>query len=130
MTDARIPDLVLDVTMRDGKVHRITVENPALVNYEIQAVNERWPGPEQAPLLWQTSIAFWQMRDEGLLHDAPSVGKQWEQFRSKDCRKVDQVKVDTGADPTPATDESGSVTDSPSLPAGPSSDSSLHRIGN
>lgn len=120
-----VPQLRFKVTMRDGTEHEFDVDNPALVAYEMQAANERWPGPDVAPLLWQTSVAYWQMVDDGILRSdlkANEAAKQWAQFRQSDCRRVEQVKVGE-VDPTRPDPESGSQSPYPSVVGGPSTGS-------
>lgn len=118
MSDA----MVLAVTMKDGTVHdKLTINNHALVMYDLERARRHWPAGQDAPFLWVTFLAWQQLVDQD---DYPATvsgdrpGKSvpsFDRFMAQDCEDVDRLAA-VDVDPTQAAAESGPVSASPPQP--------------
>ncbi len=103
--------LIVDVELDDGTVHSdLRIKNPALVAYDLERAAKKWPDAREAPLLWQTFIAWRQLKNDGL------YAGDFRDFRDSDCVEVTQVEVEE-VDPTKKEDDSSPSSSSPPAPA-------------
>lgn len=124
--DSPASEMTLRVWLKDGRTLDIDIDNPAQVNYEIQARREGWPDPaDGGPLLWLTNLAYWQLCEQGELEKATTEAKQWERFRNSDLRKVRQLRAPglDAVDPTPEGHDPVPSSPSHLPPASTSTDS-------
>lgn len=96
---SNVKRLVVNVEMEDGTTHEdLRIKNPALCAFDFERVKKKWPDAREAPILWQTFIAWRQLVNDGLYAgDFPT-------FRDKDCAEVSQVQEE---DVDPTQDDGG-----------------------
>jgi len=82
MADTRLSNPVLRVVMADGSVHdHVQTRNTDLIQYDLTRGSQRppWPAATDAPLLWQTYIAWRALVRERLIDPA----MPWAVFREE-----------------------------------------------
>lgn len=103
--------IVLHVVMADGTEHNpLTVTNPALVAFDFERARLDWPGPADAPMLWQTFLAWAQLVAAGDYPrhvDGSTKQTTFQAFRERDCLHVEQLKGHEAENADPTT-EAGS----------------------
>ena len=83
------------VHLPDGKSLEVTVRNPDMVRWDMTAAKHKWPGMEDAPVLWSTFVTWRAAVREG------QYAGTWEDWSNRDCLQVDmEVETDDDADPT------------------------------
>lgn len=114
MANSELKRLTVRVELADGTIlDDLKVRNPALVAFDFERKAKKWPPADEAPMLWQTFIAWRQAKNDGLYAgDFPT-------WRDTDCLEVDQLSADA-VDPTTSTTDSDSSSDSQSSRPGDS----------
>lgn len=105
----------LDIQMDDGTaLLGVPVHNRALVAYDFERARCGWPTPQDAPMLWQTYLAWSHMCQEGLYSPTvpPGSASSFAMFRDVDCVAVAVVKdhEDEDVNPTRAGSEPASLS--------------------
>lgn len=82
------------VTLSNGESLDLTVTNPDLVRWDLTAHKHKWPGMEDAPMLWATFVTWRAAARAGL------YAGTWEDWSNTDCASVDLEVEEEDADPT------------------------------
>ncbi len=91
MTDSpRLPSPLLRVTLDDGAVLEVQTTNQDLVRWERTQAKHRWPKATDAPLTWQTFLAWSALRREQQI----PAELTWEAFADDRCVGVEHVGSD------------------------------------
>lgn len=90
----------LAVELADGRSwDRLVINNHAMVAFDFERTDKKWPSAQDAPFLWLTFLAWQQLVDQGE-YDAtvtdPAVrggrpASSFPRFRDTDCTGVDEV---------------------------------------
>lgn len=77
MADVKLTTPRLRVVLADDTVHEVQCTNADLVRFDLTRAKHKWPGPEAAPFLWLTFVAWSALRRSGVIADAVT----WEAFQ-------------------------------------------------
>lgn len=89
----KLTNPVCHVTMADGGQFDVTATNADLVAYDLSRVPRKWPLPNDAPMLYQTFIAWKACTREALVDPKMT----WETF-VRDAVQVTTTRGDGEAD--------------------------------
>lgn len=110
----KINRLRLAVELEDGTEHELTVANPSHIAWDLTRVKRKWPEAGDAPMFWQTFLAW-----HGL-HRAGLYAGTFDTFKDEDCAALQLVneagepmtedEEPEAVDPTPGEAGSDSAT--------------------
>jgi hypothetical protein len=107
----RLKDLHVYVTMADDTEHTVQIRNPELCRWDLVRADKGWPSMEDAPVLWQTFVAWAAMKRAGI------YAGEFQAFREVDCMGVeDPDEPGADVDPTPPGLVPGLPSQSPPPP--------------
>lgn len=117
--------VLLDVEMDDGTLYSIEVSNQAMVAWDFERADKKWPKQAEIPMVYATFLAWAQLVYEGRYPRFEEGGKvsTFKRFREVDCKHVSDAEEDkpeddrSDVDPTPAATDLLTVSASPSQPA-------------
>lgn len=75
--------------------HDIVIRNPDMVRFDTTRHTHKWPGMEEAPILWATFVAWAACRRLDL------TTAKWEDFRDTECLNVHMARPEEGQDVDP-----------------------------
>lgn len=104
--------LVIDVELADGTTHAdLAISNRAMVDFDFERNQMKWPDAQAAPFLWLTYLAWRQLGYDGELDKAV----KFRTFREELCVDIDrkdkgEAQAADALDPSQEAAEQGSAS--------------------
>lgn len=97
-----LPVMHFTVELADGTKLECQPRNPDMVAFDLARAQNKWPGPSDAPFLYQTFLAYQALRRTGQLPASiPSeAGPGFKAFQ-REAIEIANDALDDESDPTP-----------------------------
>lgn len=95
----KLDNPLIRVVMDDGAVHEVQIWNKDMLAWDRTRTRRKWPAAEDAPIIWQTFLAWTGLTREGQI---PSMTLDEFETHALQVRtlKVDDDDEESGVDPT------------------------------
>lgn len=84
----RLAKLRLQIELETGEIHSVIVSNASMVAWDRTRSKRDWPTQEDAPILWQTFLAWHQLTAAGIYTGT------FDEFTDRDCVAVGMTDRD------------------------------------